>query len=66
MAYYKLAFVDKRVESPEQIIASDIPKFCDSVCDLAQDILMVCCVLCVCVCVCCVCVVCCVCLCACV
>ena len=39
MAYYKLSFVDKRVESPEQIFSNDVPRLCESLSDILQDLL---------------------------
>eukprot|EP00897_Mesotaenium_endlicherianum_P010717 jgi/Mesen1/9674/ME000674S09277 len=37
MVYYKLSHVDGRVSSPEQRIASDVPRFCAELADLLQE-----------------------------
>ncbi|KAL2620730.1 hypothetical protein R1flu_000935 [Riccia fluitans] len=37
MIYYKLNHVDRRITSPEQRIASDVPRFCTELSDLIQD-----------------------------
>lgn len=37
MTYYKLNHVDRRITSPEQRIASDVPRFCTELSDLVQD-----------------------------
>ncbi|XP_068658650.1 ABC transporter D family member 1-like [Aristolochia californica] len=37
MAYYKISHVDNRITSPEQRIASDIPKFCSELSEIVQD-----------------------------
>lgn len=39
MAYYKLSFVDKRVDSPEQILSQDVPRLCDGLTEILQDVL---------------------------
>lgn len=41
MLYYKLSFVDKRIDTPEQIIARDIPKFCDLSSEIVFDLVKV-------------------------
>lgn len=35
--YYKLSYVDRRVDNPEQRICEDIPKLCDGLGDLLRD-----------------------------
>jgi ABC-type uncharacterized transport system fused permease/ATPase subunit len=35
--YYKLSYVDRRVDNPEQRICEDIPKLCDGMGDLLRD-----------------------------
>ncbi|KAI3462063.1 hypothetical protein Pfo_018726 [Paulownia fortunei] len=37
MVYYKMSHVDGRISSPEQRIASDIPRFCSELSDLVQE-----------------------------
>lgn len=37
MTYYKLNHVDRRANSPEQRIASDVPRFCKELSELVQD-----------------------------
>ncbi|XP_031495991.1 ABC transporter D family member 1 [Nymphaea colorata] len=37
MAYYKMSHVDGRISSPEQRIASDIPKFCSELSELVHE-----------------------------
>ncbi|XP_051143944.1 ABC transporter D family member 1-like [Andrographis paniculata] len=37
MVYYKMSHVDTRISSPEQRIASDIPRFCSELSDLVQE-----------------------------
>ena len=37
MAYYKISHVDGRINSPEQRIASDVPRFCSELSELVQD-----------------------------
>lgn len=37
MVYYKISHVDDRISSPEQCIASDIPRFCSELSDLVQE-----------------------------
>ncbi|KAL3681209.1 hypothetical protein R1sor_024165 [Riccia sorocarpa] len=37
MTYYKMNHVDRRITSPEQRIASDVPRFCAELSDLIQD-----------------------------
>lgn len=39
MAYYKLSFVDKRIDSPEQILSTDVPKLCEGFGEIMQDVL---------------------------
>ena len=39
MAYYKMSFVDKRIEGPEQILSNDVPRLCDGLSDIMQDVL---------------------------
>lgn len=39
MAYYKLSFVDKSVGGPEQILSNDIPRLCDGMSEIVQDVL---------------------------
>lgn len=36
-AYYKLSYVDRRVENPEQRICEDIPKFCCGLAELSRE-----------------------------
>ncbi|KAG9444196.1 hypothetical protein H6P81_015536 [Aristolochia fimbriata] len=37
MVYYKISHVDNRISTPEQRIASDIPKFCLELSEIVQD-----------------------------
>ncbi|CAM6094402.1 unnamed protein product [Calypogeia fissa] len=37
MTYYKLNHVDRRINSPEQRIASDVPRFCFELSELTQE-----------------------------
>ncbi|KAJ7521019.1 hypothetical protein O6H91_19G034300 [Diphasiastrum complanatum] len=37
MTYYKISHVDRRVNTPEQRIVSDVPRFCSEFCELLQE-----------------------------
>lgn len=39
MAYYKLAFVDKRVENPEQVIVNDVQRLSEGLSEVALEVL---------------------------
>lgn len=42
MAYYKMSFVDKRVDQPHNRIVKDVPAFCDELGDIVLQWLKVC------------------------
>ncbi|CAG9462286.1 unnamed protein product [Pedinophyceae sp. YPF-701] len=37
MTYYRMTHVDKRVDSPEQRVCEDVPKFCSQLADLTSE-----------------------------
>jgi hypothetical protein len=39
MAYYKLSFVDKRIDAPEQVLSNDVVKLCEGFGEITQDVL---------------------------
>lgn len=42
MAYYKMSYVDKRIDAPEQRICEDVPKLCGGLADLTGANLLHC------------------------
>ncbi|GAB4822712.1 hypothetical protein N2152v2_009758 [Parachlorella kessleri] len=39
MTYYKLSYVDRRIEQPEQRVCEDVPKLCTGLADLTRECL---------------------------
>ena len=37
--YYKLSYVDRRIEQPEQRVCEDVPKLCTGLADLTRECL---------------------------
>ena len=36
--YYKMSYVDRKIDNPEHRLCEDIPRFCDGVSDLVREV----------------------------